>query len=123
MDIIFLYGRQMQLTVSVVGDFNNWNTESHPLFVRWKNQGYGKDLFPVLHEYGTYKYYIEGYEGVQIIQRRSVCKLLGSAPCYCIKNMRHCNMNGTMMSGCKNEKNIIHLMRHGVFMKCILQAG
>ena len=52
--------------ISVVGDFNNWNTESHPLFVRLDHSGIWEGFIPHIQEFISYKYYIVGYEGAQL---------------------------------------------------------
>ncbi len=52
--------------VSVVGDFNNWDTNAHPLFVRLDKSGIWEGFIPDIKEYTNYKYYINGYEGAKI---------------------------------------------------------
>ena len=52
--------------VSVVGDFNNWNNESHPLFVRLEKSGIWEGFIPGITEYASYKYYIEGFDGIKL---------------------------------------------------------
>jgi len=52
--------------ISVVGDFNNWNTESHPLFVRLDHSGIWEGFIPHIKEFESYKYYIVGFEGAQL---------------------------------------------------------
>jgi len=54
--------------VSVVGDFNEWNTESHPLFVRLEHSGIWEGFIPGINEYSSYKFYIEGYEGAKLFK-------------------------------------------------------
>jgi len=49
--------------VNVIGDFNNWDTNAHPLFVRLDKSGIWEGFIPGIKEYDNYKYYIEGYEG------------------------------------------------------------
>ena len=53
-------------SVSVVGDFNNWDTNAHPLFVRLEKSGIWEGFIPDLKEYENYKYYIIGFEGAKI---------------------------------------------------------
>ena len=53
-------------SVSVVGDFNNWDTNAHPLFVRLEKSGIWEGFIPGLKEYENYKYYIIGFEGAKI---------------------------------------------------------
>ena len=53
-------------SVSVVGDFNNWDTNAHPLFVRLEKSGIWEGFIPNLKEYENYKFYIEGYEGAKL---------------------------------------------------------
>ena len=49
--------------ISVVGDFNNWDTGAHPLFVRLDQSGIWEGFIPNIGEFENYKYYIVGYEG------------------------------------------------------------
>lgn len=44
--------------VSVIGDFNGWNEESHPLNVRWDESGIWEGFIPQLEEGIIYKYHI-----------------------------------------------------------------
>ncbi|HOA83158.1 MAG TPA: 1,4-alpha-glucan branching protein GlgB [Thermodesulfovibrio thiophilus] len=44
--------------VSVMGDFNNWNKESHPLTARWDNSGIWEGFIPGIEKGTKYKYYI-----------------------------------------------------------------
>jgi 1,4-alpha-glucan branching enzyme len=44
--------------VSVIGDFNGWNKESHPLSVRWDESGIWEGFIPNLGENTLYKYNI-----------------------------------------------------------------
>ncbi len=52
--------------VSVVGDFNNWDTAAHPLFVRLEKSGIWEGFIPGIEEYTSYKYYIEGFENAKL---------------------------------------------------------
>ncbi len=54
--------------VSVVGDFNKWDTNAHPLFVRLEKSGIWEGFIPDINEYTSYKYHIEGYEGVKLFK-------------------------------------------------------
>ncbi len=44
--------------VSVVGDFNEWNPNSHPLSARWDNSGIWEGFVPNLGKGSLYKYHI-----------------------------------------------------------------
>ncbi len=52
--------------VSVIGEFNGWKKELHPLFVRLDQSGIWEGFIPRLPEGTLYKYYIKGFEGVEI---------------------------------------------------------
>ena len=52
--------------VNVVGDFNDWNNQSHPLFVRLERSGIWEGFISGVHEFAAYKYYIEGYDDVKL---------------------------------------------------------
>ncbi|MEO8962467.1 MAG: 1,4-alpha-glucan branching protein GlgB [Ginsengibacter sp.] len=54
--------------VSVVGDFNHWDTNAHPLFVRLEKSGIWEGFIQGLEEYENYKYYIDGFEGAKILK-------------------------------------------------------
>ncbi len=49
--------------VSVIGNFNHWNTVSHRLFVRKDNSGIWEGFIPYLAKGEVYKYHIHGYKG------------------------------------------------------------
>ncbi|MCX7785274.1 MAG: 1,4-alpha-glucan branching protein GlgB [candidate division WOR-3 bacterium] len=44
--------------VSVIGDFNNWNPNSHPLAVRWDESGIWEGFIPNVSKGMLYKYHI-----------------------------------------------------------------
>lgn len=45
-------------SVSVIGDFNDWNPASHPLNVRWDESGIWEGFIPGVKEGALYKYHI-----------------------------------------------------------------
>jgi 1,4-alpha-glucan branching enzyme len=46
------------VSVSVAGDFNGWNTESHPLNVRWDGSGIWEGFIEGIQKGAIYKYHI-----------------------------------------------------------------
>lgn len=54
--------------ISVVGDFNNWDIDQHPLFVRLDKSGIWEGFIPDIAQFETYKYYIVGFEGARILK-------------------------------------------------------
>lgn len=52
--------------VTLVGDFNNWDTHSHPLYVRLDHSGIWEGFIPHIGEYENYKYFIKGFEGAEL---------------------------------------------------------
>lgn len=50
--------------VSVIGDFNNWNFESHQLLPRWDKSGVWEGFIPGIKKETLYKYRITGYKGI-----------------------------------------------------------
>ncbi len=54
------------LSVSVIGDFNYWNTQEHPLFPRWDGTGIWEGFIPGVTEGTIYKYSIETIHGERI---------------------------------------------------------
>ena len=46
-------------SVSVIGDFNGWNQETHPLHVREDGSGIWQGFIPGLTAGSLYKYHIE----------------------------------------------------------------
>ena len=52
--------------VSVVGDFNKWNQESHVLNPRWDSSGIWEGFIPGLGKGTVYKYHIHTYSGVHL---------------------------------------------------------
>ena len=49
--------------VSVKGNFNNWQNDTHPLFVRLDNSGIWEGFIPDVGRGEVYKYNIIGYQG------------------------------------------------------------
>ncbi|MGK7393491.1 MAG: 1,4-alpha-glucan branching protein GlgB [Candidatus Cyclobacteriaceae bacterium M3_2C_046] len=49
--------------VSVIGNFNEWNRESHKLMVRFDSSGIWEGFIPDLGQGEIYKYYIESHSG------------------------------------------------------------
>jgi len=52
--------------VSVTGDFNNWNPESHVLLPRWDSSGVWEGFVPGLGKGTVYKYHIETHAGIAL---------------------------------------------------------
>jgi 1,4-alpha-glucan branching enzyme len=52
--------------VSVIGYFNEWNTESHPLFVRLDKSGIWEGFIPHVVAGEAYKYHIHGFGGLKL---------------------------------------------------------
>ncbi len=51
--------------VCVIGEFNGWKNNLHPLFVRLDKSGIWEGFIPHLPEGTLYKYQIQGFEGVE----------------------------------------------------------
>ena len=52
--------------ISVTGNFNQWNKESHPLYVRLDKSGIWEGFIPHLQKGESYKYHIHGYAGLKL---------------------------------------------------------
>ena len=50
-------------SVSVTGNFNHWNPDAHPLFVRLDQSGIWEGFIPHVGRGEVYKYHIHGFEG------------------------------------------------------------
>nr|WP_294903905.1 1,4-alpha-glucan branching protein GlgB [uncultured Lacibacter sp.] len=53
-------------SVTVFGTFNDWNKESHSLFVRLDNSGIWEGFIPGVPLGSSYKYHIHGYAGQKL---------------------------------------------------------
>lgn len=49
--------------VAVKGNFNDWNNDTHPLYVRLDHSGIWEGFIPHMKKGEVYKYYIQGFEG------------------------------------------------------------
>lgn len=49
--------------VAVIGNFNNWDAEAHPLQPRWDNSGIWEGFIPGVAKGELYKYHITGFRG------------------------------------------------------------
>ena len=54
--------------VSVIGNFNDWNPELHPLFVRLEKSGIWEGFIPDLPKGEVYKYHIKGFDGRETVK-------------------------------------------------------
>lgn len=52
--------------ISVIGNFNNWDKEAHPLFVRLDKSGIWEGFIPHIGEGEAYKYHIHGFNGLKL---------------------------------------------------------
>jgi 1,4-alpha-glucan branching enzyme len=52
--------------IAVVGNFNGWDTSSHPLNVRLDKSGIWEGFIPHLNKGEAYKYHIHGYAGLKL---------------------------------------------------------
>jgi 1,4-alpha-glucan branching enzyme len=52
--------------VSVMGAFNNWSKDAHPLFVRLDHSGIWEGFIPDVPAGTSYKYHIHGYAGMKL---------------------------------------------------------
>lgn len=51
--------------VSVIGEFNGWKKQLHPLYVRQDESGIWEGFIPGIQQGESYKYYIKGYKGAE----------------------------------------------------------
>jgi len=49
--------------ISVIGNFNHWNYDAHPLFVRLDQSGIWEGFIPNVVAGESYKYHIHGFRG------------------------------------------------------------
>ncbi|HRE62819.1 MAG TPA: 1,4-alpha-glucan branching protein GlgB [Ferruginibacter sp.] len=52
--------------VSVIGEFNGWKKELHPLFVRQDSSGIWEGFIPRMGKGALYKYHITGFESIEV---------------------------------------------------------
>jgi 1,4-alpha-glucan branching enzyme len=52
--------------VSVVGNFNGWNSESNPMQVRWDDSGIWELFIPGIYSGECYKYTVESHNGHRV---------------------------------------------------------
>ena len=56
-------------SVSVVGDFNHWTDNEHPLMVRWDGSGIWEGFIPDLGQGTLYKYKITSHHGGAVTEK------------------------------------------------------
>lgn len=49
--------------LSVIGDFNGWDGESHALYKRWDKSGIWEGFIPAVEKGAIYKYFVKGFDG------------------------------------------------------------
>lgn len=52
--------------VSIIGDFNNWDKQAHPMNVRWDESGIWELMIPGVEQGSLYKYFIESHNGYTV---------------------------------------------------------
>ena len=52
--------------VSVIGNFNHWNNETHKLFVRLDSSGIWEGFIPNVLAGESYKYHLHGFQGLRL---------------------------------------------------------
>jgi 1,4-alpha-glucan branching enzyme len=52
--------------ISIIGNFNHWNYDAHPLFVRLDQSGIWEGFIPNLVAGESYKYHIHGFKGLRL---------------------------------------------------------
>ena len=52
--------------ISVIGNFNDWDTRAHPLYVRLDSSGIWEGFIPDLPKGEVYKYHIHGFQGKKL---------------------------------------------------------
>ena len=52
--------------VSVFGGFNDWDKNSHPLYVRLDQSGIWEGFIPDVQQHVSYKFHIHGYGGIKL---------------------------------------------------------
>lgn len=67
-------------SVSVIGEFNGWNRESHPLFVRWDSSGIWEGFIPGVQNGSIYKYFVISKIGNQSFEKSDPFALLWETP-------------------------------------------
>jgi 1,4-alpha-glucan branching enzyme len=68
--------------LSVIGNFNEWDTESHPLNARWDSSGIWEGFVPGVGANELYKYAIKVNGGGMIEKGDPFCRNVGSAAFY-----------------------------------------
>lgn len=56
--------------VTVIGDFNGWNKESHPLAPRWDSSGIWEGFIPGVDKGAVYKFFIASHHGGYKVDKR-----------------------------------------------------
>ncbi len=94
--------------ISVVGDFNNWDKGAHPLFVRLDQSGIWEGFIPGIQEFENYKYFIVGYEGVELYKGDPFARHweLRPATSSKTKDIRHEWNDKTWMDKRKNNNSL-----------------
>lgn len=52
--------------ISLIGNFNDWDKEAHPLYVRLDQSGVWEGFIPHMKRGEVYKYHIHGYQGKKL---------------------------------------------------------
>ena len=64
--VLFAVWAPGALEVSVMGDFNGWNRESHKLAPRWDSSGIWEGFIPGVEDWSSYKYSVTAQTGEKL---------------------------------------------------------
>ena len=109
--------------ISVVGDFNGWNPDSHPMNPR-ESSGVWEAFIPELGQGAVYKYHIRSrYHMYDGRQGRPIRFLQRGAAAHRVHRLGHLSTSGTMTSGCAPVTTATSSTRRFRFTKCISARG
>lgn len=66
--------------VTVIGNFNDWDKQTHPLFVRLDKSGIWEGFIPGILEGEAYKYHIHGFNGARLDKGDPYCHFWEKRP-------------------------------------------
>ncbi len=92
-------------SVSVIGNFNNWNKKSHPLNVRWDPSGIWEGFIPEVKEGDIYKYAIKIRGAEAYLEKGDPYARQWECPPLTASVVRKLNIRWTDSTWMKSRKN------------------
>ncbi len=109
--------------VHVIGDFNGWNHDSHPMTVRPDESGIWELFIPQIGKGTVYKYYVRSRYAGYAVEKSDPYAFMCEEPPRTGAVVWTTSTSGKMSNGSATARGSMHWMHPGPSMRCIWAPG